>query len=123
MATAEAFGQLGQSFLDSTFADFKHTVQVYCLFEKPDGQGGHEKVWRFLAETECFILNTSGDEPFEAERKITHRMVNIHMRPIEGIAENNKIVFGNETFLIKRIDNIARKDAWLIIEAESGVVE
>ena len=123
MVQAVQFGKLGQSFLDSTFADFKHTIEIQSLYEQADGQGGHAKVWVSFASVEAFVLNQSGDEPLESGRKITHNIAVFHIRPIDGLTEKMKIVFNSEDYLITRINDIANINQWLIIEAEKGVRE
>ena len=101
--------------------DFSEYVEVQEVFETPDGSGGFATSWAEKFSIWCSMEERSGGEPLRSDRLETITTVTFMTHYRDDITAEDRLVYDGLNYNITRVDNLKRKNQFLMIYADSGV--
>lgn len=120
----QIFKDLASSFVTDVFADFTKAFIFQSPVEVSDGQGGYTVTWSDFASVTGFVEKKSGGQMTETTEGFVKldddEMYIFQFEFVEGITNNMRIRYDNESYNIKSVMALQDVDIWLNIEAEKG---
>ena len=108
---------------DIKIGELRHQVIIQEQLLTDDGSGGQDITWPTLYSPWAGIKQMSAGELYQHEKLETQATHKFTMRYDSRLKETMRILFRDELYNIKGIDNLEFRNQWLIVIAKRGVVQ
>jgi SPP1 family predicted phage head-tail adaptor len=106
---------------DITPSQLNRKVELQQLLKVSTATGGFSESWVKVADVWAKIKNASGSELLHADQLGAVSFSDFTIRYRSNISEMMRLVYRDNNYQIRHINNIDEADLWLIVKGERGV--
>lgn len=99
-------------------AEFRHTIKIQRLVSNVDDDGLSRNEWFDVFTVKSKISNVKFEEILLGQGEGTKDIKTFYIRYRKGIKRTDKIIFNNESYNIKSLNDIENKGFYLAIKGE-----